>query len=139
MKTKNLLTIAPNMTVNQDLYYNKQKQEGDCIIWTGGKHKQGYGMIPVKKNGKKSMMTTHKVAMTIKEGREIDPSEYVLRTCGCNACMNPDHLFLGTRKDMKTLRNYPKTRQSRINPNNYLTPQGKYRSIKSLPNSDEIS
>lgn len=111
---KKIIHLTPDITTVEASFYGKQEHhDNGCITWTGGKHRQGYGMISVTKRGKKTMMTAHRVAMTLKEGRELDVKEYVLHSCGCNSCMNPDHLYLGTRKDITTI-NYPLHRKSRI-------------------------
>ena len=76
---------------------NQQAQPSGCIHWTGGKHKQGYGMLGAIRvhDEKKLMVTAHRVAMRMKLGRAIVPSEAVVHTCSNTQCVNPAHLVLG--------------------------------------------
>jgi len=76
-----------------------------CTHWSGGRHKQGYGMVGAVRisDGKEIMSTTHRIAARIKYGRAIDSKEMVLHTCSNMACMNPDHLIIGNRNDMQDI------------------------------------
>lgn len=75
----------------------KERLEPDgtgCLLWTGATHHQGYGMTGlIRANDKVRIMgTTHRVAMRIKLGRELDPEERVIHLCNNPKCCNPDHL-----------------------------------------------
>jgi hypothetical protein len=77
-----------------------------CHIWTGVLHKQGYGFVNVyeKDTLKRSMATTHRIALMTKLKKTILPHDYVLHSCGNPSCVNPDHLYIGDHYDMVRLR-----------------------------------
>jgi hypothetical protein len=67
-----------------------------CLLWSGSTTHKGYGMIMVRKGYNRS---THRVAWEVANGRAIPDGLHVLHKCDTPACINPDHLWLGTNRD----------------------------------------
>jgi hypothetical protein len=73
--------------------YVKEPETG-CWIWTACLSGDGYGAFTFR--GK--IVGAHRVSYIINVG-EIPDGLCVLHKCDTPACVNPEHLFLGTKKD----------------------------------------
>ena len=68
----------------------------ECWLWTGAKHVKGYGEIKIPKTRKQ--IPAHRLSYLIHCG-PIPAGKCVLHKCDTPGCVNPKHLFVGTKLD----------------------------------------
>ena len=76
----------------------KTEWDGECLVWTAGRHGQGYGQFHTGREGDRKMSYAHRVAYEIYVG-PIPKGLLVLHRCDNPPCVRPEHLFVGTEMD----------------------------------------
>lgn len=83
-------------------FWPKVTKTATCWLWTGGKSGFGHGTILnsgyLKESPYRSNVFAHRVSYQMAYG-PIPSGLCVLHSCDVPSCVNPSHLFLGTKLD----------------------------------------
>lgn len=117
--------MIPDLTPEEIArFYSKVLRGDGCWPYRGEKHKFGYGLFTVYRDGKRVRILAHRLAFKLATG--ADPGSSVVRhRCDNPPCCNPEDLEPGTqadnvadaverrRTDVSGLREYVRARDER--------------------------
>jgi hypothetical protein len=107
-------------------------QPTGCIISSLAKNSRGYANKRLRINGEWKTFTVHRLVLENSLGRQIRPEYFACHTCDVRNCINPNHLWSGSRLENSQDR-FKKGRIKDVGSTSAPTPQKQLRGREIIP------
>jgi hypothetical protein len=78
----------------EDRFWRKVHKTDGCWLWIAFKNNQGYGVIRENRIN----ILAHRMSLKL-SGVDLPDDKNALHKCDVPACVNPEHLYVGTQKE----------------------------------------